>query len=636
MIKEHVHHFILRLYFFVLEAYYESEHGSFREKALEKTLSGARKTGRAVEAGKRKVESAKGRAEQFKEAVKEKVSISGHGHSDRHGLRSVEGGATFREQGRVGGGGGGGGSFRGEEEVFEERFSTIPGRERTERTAIREEAKVGGSLHGRTKEEEVFEERFSTIPGRGRTERTVIREEAKVGGPFRGRTREEEVFEERFSTIPGRERTGRTVIREEGKVGGGGSFHGRTKEEELFGERFSTTTIPDRERTERTVIREEAKVGGPFRGRTREEEVFEERFSTMPGRERTERTVIREEAKVGGGGSFRGHTKEGEVFGERTVIREEGKVGGGGSYRGRTKGEELFEERFSTVPGRDRTERTVIREERMTSGGPTRSFEEEGTERFATIASSRERGAEMAGRHHHNNRSASFREEQHFSRSAPPPPPPALEPSALRAQNASRSAAVAVTGSLVGGPPVSAGKTLEKVANWREHVAEEMVMSKEATLKTEREALLGTSKAELIEDPHGKTTNPTTTVKEISFDPTASPRHLHRSRHHHHQRRPHLSHHQGLVNREPSLASGQSYRSAGARTSLVVHPPSSDSLRERLAGMGARAGSEEWVEDPRLPGAGGKLGAGGRHLIGGGDVGVNGEVRRSSDGKGWK
>ena len=181
---------------------------------------------------------------------------------------------------------------------------------------------------------------------------------------------------------------------------------------------------------------------------------------------------------------------------------------------------------------------------------------------------------------------------------------------------------------------------MEKVANWRENVAEEMATAKETALKNERAALLASSsKHEVLEGAHGETIDRTTTVKEISFDHAPAPRHLHRHtsssrHHHHHHHHPHHSHlsHQGLVSREPSLASGQSYRSAGARTSLVVHPPSTSSLRDRLVGMGARTSSDEWVEDPRCPGGG----VGRRHLIGGGDVGVNGEVRRTSEGKGWK
>jgi len=369
LVKENVHRFILKLYFFVLDAYNHSEHGSFREKALEKTLVGAHKAGHVVGAGKRKIESARDKIDHLEERVKEKVHIghsSNHSHSDRH---------------------------RSRERLIE---------------------------------------------------------------------------------------------------------------------------------------------GAPIRE------------------------------------------------GSRT------------SLRGRLEEEDMFEERFTTP--KERTERTVIQEERVT--GAPRTFEEE---RFVAT-SSRERGAEVSGAH---NRSSSFREEH--IRSAPPPPPPAP-----RLQRINPSTAVALSSStLVGTPPVSAGKSMEKVVNWREKVAEEMLAAKETAVNNDR--ALVTTKHETLEGTHGETIDRVTTTKETIID---HPRHSHGHHHHHHS-------HRRFVSRDPSLASGQSYRSAGARTSLLVHPPSS--VRQRMSGTG-----EEWVEDTRYSRSDG------RTMMGGGDVGINGEVRRNPEGKGWK
>ena len=154
----------------------------------------------------------------------------------------------------------------------------------------------------------------------------------------------------------------------------------------------------------------------------------------------------------------------------------------------------------------------------------------------------------------------------------------------------------AAVGQLVGTPPVSTGKQIEKVATWRDRVAEETAVERAlAASEAYRDTVLREAAAA------GGASATYNTSREFAS----------RGRN---------------ISRDPSLASGQSYRSAGARTSLQVHP--SESVRERLTG------STDWAEESRAVGRGPSRIAPGRS-----EVEMNGDIAgrmRNDYGKTWK
>jgi hypothetical protein len=279
------------------------------------------------------------------------------------------------------------------------------------------------------------------------------------------------------------------------------------------------------------------------------------------------------------------------------------------AVRGWSEGE-MFEERF--VAPRERIERAAIREEHATTDAPRgrsgdATFRDERIreERLAAVggreASFREertRGEREASRN--RQASATFREDNIRTTTA------AARPQPQQRMNPSTAVALS-TGSLVGAPPVPLAKSMEKVSHWRDKVAEETAMAAAAAVAVNNDARV-TTKHEVLDGARGERIDRTITTRETTLD----------------QRRPGQHHHRRPVSREPSMTSGQTYRSAAGgtgRTSLMVHPPSS--VRERIIGQ-----REEWTEDARIPSA--------RRMMGGGDVGVNGEVRRSGESKVWK
>jgi len=289
---------------------------------------------------------------------------------------------------------------------------------------------------------------------------------------------------------------------------------------------------------------------------------------------------------------------------EARTIREDGR-----SFRGREEQQdEMFEERFAAAP-RGRTERTIIREEHITEELP-RGHRETAyrEERLAAERADRLEREVSRGRQ-------TTREEHIRTTTTAARPQSAQRVNTSNAMNASAS-------TLIGAPPVPLAKQTERVSQWRDHVAEETAMAATAATIVRPEVV--TTRHETIEGEHGEHIDRTITTRDITFgnEPTSSG-------HAHHHR--HRSHHRGMINsRDPSMASGQTYRSAGGRTSLLVHPPST--YRERITG--------EWTEDARFANTSshGRL-TGGRPLMGGGDIGVNGEVRRTfetKDTKVWK
>lgn len=288
---------------------------------------------------------------------------------------------------------------------------------------------------------------------------------------------------------------------------------------------------------------------------------------------------------------------------ESRPVREEGR-----SFRGREdEQEEMFEERFAATP-RGRSERTIIREEHITEELPR--GRREAAHREERLAVER---AERLEREVSRGRQTT-REEHIRTTTTAARPQPAQRVIAVTGANVS-------AGNLVGAPPVPLAKQTERVSQWRDRVAEETAMAAAAAAIVKPEMV--TTRHETLEGAHGEHIDRTITTQDITFSNDVSA-----PGHGHHR---HRNHHREIINsRDPSMASGQTYRSAGGRTSLLVHPPSS--YRERVTG--------EWTEDARFANTSshGRL-TGGRPLMGGGDIGVNGEVRRTietKDIKVWK
>jgi hypothetical protein len=243
---------------------------------------------------------------------------------------------------------------------------------------------------------------------------------------------------------------------------------------------------------------------------------------------------------------------------EHTAIHEE-RITTGASHRGRSHsrtGEREVTFRLATP--HERTEHTTIREEHITSGGGEHE------------AAFRDRQASAAAAHVHNITTTTTKEQ--------------VNPSATAAVGAS---------ALVGAPPVPLSKSMEKVSAWRHKVAEETAAAAaavEAVNKHEQQPRV-TTRHEVLEGAHGERIDRTITTRDMTID---------NRRHHGHNRR--------IVSRDPSMASGQTYRSAAGntgRTSLLVHPPSS--VRERIIGQ-----REEWVDEVHSA-------SGTRRVIGRGD-----------------
>jgi len=299
--------------------------------------------------------------------------------------------------------------------------------------------------------------------------------------------------------------------------------------------------------------------------------------------------------------NHRGSTSRDRFIESRTV-REDGR-----SFRsGREEEQEMFEERFAAAP-RERSERTIIHEEHITEELPRESREATyGEERLAAERAERLEREVSRGRQ--------TTREEHIRTTTAVRPQPAQRINASTGVNVS-------AGTLVGAPPVPLAKQTERVSQWRDRVAEETATAAAAAIVKPENAV--TTRHEGLEGAHGEHIDRTITTRETTFgnDVTSSG-------HAHHHR--HRSHHRGVINsREPSMASGQTYRSAGGRTSLLVHPPSS--YRENVTG--------EWTEDGRFVNTSShsRL-TGGRPLMGGGDIGVNSEVRTfdTKDTKVWK
>jgi hypothetical protein len=297
------------------------------------------------------------------------------------------------------------------------------------------------------------------------------------------------------------------------------------------------------------------------------------------------------------GRSFQGQSDEQDEFEDI----EDRRLGSTTLVRARSD-DELFEERFGAP--KERVGRTTIKEERFSAQDRGDKFDRSSRERSfheERIDDSRTR----------NNHAHISRERQEHTRTAPEGRFAVRKPAP--APNASTG--VVVSGSLVGTPPLPASKTLEKVASWRSKVAEETAAAARAAAITANSQhqrhhhshhhhhadddgrdLVKTTH-ENFRGKHGEHVDRTTTIRE--------------------------SH----VNRlnDPSIASGQSYRSAlgSGRTSMFVHPPSV--VRDRI--VTPREDTYDWAEESR------------RVRIGGGDVGVNGDVRakswRNGEGDGW-
>jgi hypothetical protein len=254
------------------------------------------------------------------------------------------------------------------------------------------------------------------------------------------------------------------------------------------------------------------------------------------------------------------------------------------SFKNQTD-EGMFEEQFrsSGGPVEERSERTtIIREDRIPSPPSHLRGEELHASRHETRHQTR-----------HDNSLAELRSRRNIQRDVQRdiPSKPVVRTANISITNTSN--AVMNNGSLVGTPPVPASKTMEKVAAWRDQVAEEAVEEsiKESVIIsqpppphlsrpfTERSV---TSRHE----SHGSIQHPL-------HDPRLDPRH---SNNNHNSSFTQTSQNRRLVFREPSVASGQSYRSAGARTSLLVHPSSS----VRGGRTGINVNNTEWVDDAEI------------------------------------
>ncbi|KAI5794125.1 mitochondrial carrier domain-containing protein [Pyronema domesticum] len=199
---------------------------------------------------------------------------------------------------------------------------------------------------------------------------------------------------------------------------------------------------------------------------------------------------------------------------------------------------------------------------------------------------------------HHSHRSV--REEM----SAPPlPPAPVPTPAILPAP----APVAASAASLVGTPHLTTGKSLEKVANWRERVAEEM-MNPVVPRAAPAPAPMVSTRHEQFTGSHGELVDRTTTVKESHFVNGREVKDFgFRSGMNGMNGR-------GVPSREPSLASGNS-----SRTSMMVNVPASTRGRVMKEEWSARSGSTQ-----RSVLEGGEM-----RRVEGGDVGVNGGIRRS-------
>jgi hypothetical protein len=237
---------------------------------------------------------------------------------------------------------------------------------------------------------------------------------------------------------------------------------------------------------------------------------------------------------------------------EYTTIHEE-RITTGGSHRGRSHSRAGEREvTFRLAAPQERTDHTTIREEHITSGGSAHRGEHEAHQASAAA-------------HVHT---ATTKEQ--------------MNPS---------TTAVVGASALVGAPPVPLSKSMEKVSVWRNTVAEETAAAAAAVAAVNKhEQPRVATRHEVLEGAHGERIDRTITTRDLTID---------NRRHHGHNRR--------IVSRDPSMASGQTYRSAAdtGRTSLLVHPPSS--VRERIIGQ-----REEWVDEVHSAG-------GTRRVIGRGD-----------------
>lgn len=279
---------------------------------------------------------------------------------------------------------------------------------------------------------------------------------------------------------------------------------------------------------------------------------------TISAKNKANRTVDRSKQKLIAAKDKVGHV--GERIKEKAHLTSEGRHSG---RENRTE-EEMYEERFSEQRAPERT--TAIREERITStgGGPPQRTFRETRQQSGNQTSSRDRLE---------------RERTEVSRQGP------LERStAVTTMVRGGAPAAAAVGQLVGTGPLSSGKNLAKVAVWRDRVAEDTAVERAlAASEAYRSSLTLEDQKDAARLQNGNHTNAV-----------------------------------GKYSRDPSLASGQSYRSSGARSSMLVHP--SSSVRERLTG--------DWAEATR-----------GRLAPGRSEVEMNGgEVARidRGDKKAWK
>ncbi|KAI5781162.1 mitochondrial carrier domain-containing protein [Geopyxis carbonaria] len=208
MVKEAVHSSILRLYFFVLDAYKRSEYGSYRstakvigrdiyskagpkqKKLIDKTRSGAEAVQHVAGSGRRAIHGTKESVEHLGHKVAEKAHIGrhnhahGHSHEDhhRHGTNEQFEDAEIIREERIHEERLGGSRGRSERDIIDERLM-LRNKPHNHETSIHEEHIEISDVHRSRGDSRMGDERLitsrenvrSTPSSRAVSERAVVR-----------------------------------------------------------------------------------------------------------------------------------------------------------------------------------------------------------------------------------------------------------------------------------------------------------------------------------------------------------------------------------------------------------------------------------------------------------------------------